>query len=75
MRRRRTTQGWRMPEPTKSRLLSGTIWMRDVTRDVAELNSAWNIWLVPGRLPVRACVQSVLQGCAQVEISVTAAMP
>ncbi|RJG40530.1 RidA family protein [Mesorhizobium sp. DCY119] len=59
----------------KSRLLSATIWMHDVNRDVAELNRAWNAWLVPGRQPARACVQATLQGGAQLEISVVAALP
>lgn len=59
----------------KTRLLSATIWMLDVNRDVAELNGVWNDWLAPGRLPARACVESVLQGGALLEISVISAMP
>ncbi|MBN9438230.1 RidA family protein [Bosea sp. (in: a-proteobacteria)] len=59
----------------KSRLLSATIWMHDVNRDVAAFNEAWNSWLVARREPARACVQATLQGGAQLEISVIAAMP
>lgn len=59
----------------KSRLLTATIHMADVNRDVAGLNSAWVDWLTPGRLPVRTCVGSELQGGALLEITVTAAMP
>lgn len=58
----------------KSRLLSATIWMPELIRDVAEMNSVWNEWLVPGRRPARSCVQSVLQGNSLVEIAVIAAM-
>ena len=32
-------------------------------------------WLVTGREPARACVQATLQGGAQLEIAVIAAMP
>ncbi|PSH60875.1 RidA family protein [Phyllobacterium sophorae] len=58
----------------KARLLSATIWMHDVVRDVAELNSIWNAWLVPGRRPARSCVQSTLQGGSMLEIAVIAAV-
>lgn len=59
----------------KSRLLTATIHMADVDRDVAALNSAWTDWLTPGRLPVRTCIGAALQGGALLEITVTAAMP
>ncbi len=59
----------------KSRLLTATIHMADVDRDVAALNSAWIAWLTPGRLPVRTCIGAALQGGALLEITVTAAMP
>lgn len=59
----------------RSRLLSATIWMQDVNRNVGEFNEAWNAWLAPGRQPARACVQAVLQGGAMLEISVVAALP
>lgn len=59
----------------RSRLLSATIWMQDVNRDVGEFNKAWNAWLAPGRQPARACVQAGLQGGAMLEVAVVAAMP
>jgi len=59
----------------KSRLLTATIHMADVDRDVAALNGAWTAWLTPGRLPVRTCVGAALQGGALLEITVTAAVP
>ncbi|MDX8470171.1 RidA family protein [Mesorhizobium sp. VK23B] len=58
----------------KSRLLSATIWMHDVVRDVAELNAVWNEWLTPGRRPARSCVQATLQGGSAVEIAVITAV-
>jgi enamine deaminase RidA (YjgF/YER057c/UK114 family) len=58
----------------KSRLLSATIHMADVNRDVAALNEAWTAWLTPGRLPVRTCIGAELQIGALLEITVTAAM-
>ena len=59
----------------KSRLLSATIHMADVNRDVVAFNGAWSAWLTPGRLPVRTCVGAALQGGALLEITVVAAMP
>ncbi|MFV0514669.1 MAG: RidA family protein [Jhaorihella sp.] len=59
----------------RSRLLSATIWMQDVNRDIGRFNEAWNAWLAPGRQPARACVQAVLQGGAILEVAVVAAMP
>lgn len=60
---------------SRSLLLSATIWMQDVNRDVGEFNQTWTAWLAPGRQPARACVQGVLQGGAMLEISVIAALP
>src|SRR5690606_29433980 len=54
----------------KDRILSVTIWMQDVNRDVAAFNEVWNQWLVPGRLPVRSCVQAVVQYGMLLEVAV-----
>lgn len=59
----------------RSNLLSATIWLVDVNRDIAVFNEVWNSWVVPGRLPARAGVQSALQVGAMVEVAVTAAVP
>ena len=59
----------------KSRLLSATIQMADVNRNVAAFNGAWTAWLTPGRLPIRTCVGAALQGGALLEITVVAAVP
>ena len=59
----------------KGNLLSATIWLADVNGDVAAFNEVWNAWVVPGRLPARACVEATLQAGARVEIAVIAAVP
>jgi enamine deaminase RidA (YjgF/YER057c/UK114 family) len=59
----------------KSNLLSATIWLTEVNRDVAAFNEVWNAWVVPGRLPARACVQAALQVGALVEVAIIAAVP
>lgn len=59
----------------KSNLLSATIWLADVTRDVAAFNEVWNAWLMPGRYPARAAVQATLRAGALVEVAVIAAVP
>jgi enamine deaminase RidA (YjgF/YER057c/UK114 family) len=58
----------------KSQLLSATIWMVDVNRDVSAFNAVWNEWLAPGREPARACVGAELQGGALFEVAVIAAV-
>ncbi len=58
----------------KGKLLSATIWLVDVNGDVADFNAVWNAWVVPGRLPARACVQAELQVGARVEVAVIAAV-
>jgi enamine deaminase RidA (YjgF/YER057c/UK114 family) len=58
----------------KDKILSATIWMRDVNRDVSAFNEVWNQWVVPGRLPVRSCVQATVQYGVLLEIAVIAAV-
>ena len=43
----------------KSRLLSATIWLTDMSR-FAEMNSVWDPWVSQGNTPARACVESKL---------------
>jgi enamine deaminase RidA (YjgF/YER057c/UK114 family) len=59
---------------SKANLLSATIWLTDVNRDVAAFNEVWNAWVVPGRQPARAAVQADLQVGAMVEVAITAAV-
>jgi enamine deaminase RidA (YjgF/YER057c/UK114 family) len=58
----------------KSNLLSATIFLADVNRDVATLNPIWSDWLAPGCLPARACVQATLQGEGLLEVTAIAAV-
>ncbi len=58
----------------RSMLLSATVWMADIRRDVKAFNEAWNEWVGPGSLPVRACIQSALQLDGLMEVSVIAAV-
>lgn len=58
----------------KSHLLSATIWVTDMA-EFAEMNAAWDAWVVDGRPPVRACVESGLAKPEwKVEIMVIAAL-
>jgi enamine deaminase RidA (YjgF/YER057c/UK114 family) len=58
----------------KSKLLSANIWLSDIG-DFAEMNGAWDAWVVAGSTPCRACVESKLASPKfNVEIMVTAAL-
>lgn len=59
---------------SKDRLLSVTIWMKDVNRDVEAFNAVWNQWVVPGRLPARSCIEATIQRNSLLEIAVVAAV-
>jgi enamine deaminase RidA (YjgF/YER057c/UK114 family) len=58
----------------KSRLLSATIWLTDMD-SFADMNRAWEAWVVPGATPARATVMSPRLAAAKyhVEIGVVAA--
>lgn len=58
----------------KTRILKATIWMRDIS-NIAEMNEAWDAWVVPEQTPARATVQSALFADGyDVEIMVEAAL-
>jgi enamine deaminase RidA (YjgF/YER057c/UK114 family) len=60
---------------SKENLLSAQIWLPDIT-EIADMNEVWDAWVVPGRPPVRVCVQSTLGNPDwKVEIMVIAALP
>lgn len=42
----------------KTRLLSATIWLKDL-KDLPAVNSIWDAWVPKGCAPTRSCVQSV----------------
>lgn len=58
----------------KSHLLAATIWVTDMANFDA-MNAAWDAWVVPGKPPVRACVEAKLAKPEWlVEVMVTAAV-
>ncbi len=44
----------------KSRILSVTIYLKDMARDYAGLNQVWDQWVAPGAAPGRACVEAAM---------------
>ncbi|MBX9762717.1 MAG: RidA family protein [Pseudomonadaceae bacterium] len=42
----------------KSKILSVTIYLKDIDRDYAGLNQVWDAWVAPGAAPARACVEA-----------------
>ncbi|WP_116085979.1 RidA family protein [Tropicimonas sp. IMCC34011] len=60
----------------KSRLLTAQIWIKDITRDFAEMNEVWNAWTAPNAAPTRATAQCEMGAPdVLVEFIVTAALP
>ncbi|OHC28173.1 MAG: hypothetical protein A3J71_02835 [Pseudomonadales bacterium RIFCSPHIGHO2_02_FULL_60_43] len=42
----------------KSKILSVTIYLKDMDRDYAGLNQVWDAWVAPGAAPARTCVEA-----------------
>jgi enamine deaminase RidA (YjgF/YER057c/UK114 family) len=60
----------------KTKLLSVTIYMKDIDADFAGMNSVWDTWLPKGVAPARATVEAKLcEPQILVELSVVAALP
>jgi enamine deaminase RidA (YjgF/YER057c/UK114 family) len=58
----------------KTRILKANIWLTDIAT-WAEMNEAWDAWIVPGQTPARATVESKLAAPGlDVEIMVEAAI-
>ena len=58
----------------KSRVLQAQVWLKDIDRDFAGMNRAWNEW-VGSEKPVRATVESKLAKPSMlVEVQITAAL-
>jgi enamine deaminase RidA (YjgF/YER057c/UK114 family) len=58
----------------KSKALSATVYMADITK-WEEMNTAWDAWVDPANMPVRATVQTQLAAPKYlVEIMMTAAL-
>jgi enamine deaminase RidA (YjgF/YER057c/UK114 family) len=59
----------------KSRVLSATIWLKDIDRDFKEMNAVWNAWVQEGHKGVRACVSAnMARPSILVEVQVVAAV-
>ena len=59
----------------KSRILSVTIYLKDIDADFAGMNSVWDPWLPQGVAPARATVEAKLcEPEILVELSVVAAL-
>ena len=60
----------------KTRLLSVTIYLKDIDADFAGMNAVWDAWLPKGVAPARVTVQAKLcEPQILVELSVVAALP
>jgi enamine deaminase RidA (YjgF/YER057c/UK114 family) len=60
----------------KTRILSVTIYLKDIDADFAGMNSVWDTWLPKGAAPARATVEAKLcEPQILVELSVVAALP
>jgi len=58
----------------KTRILKANIWLTDMAT-FADMNKAWDAWVVPGKTPARATVESKLaEPGYDVEIMVEAAV-
>lgn len=59
----------------KSKLLTASIWLKDIERDFQEMNSVWYKWLDSDNKPVRATVEAnMARSSLLVEIQVSAAV-
>ncbi len=68
----RIEQNLRDAGSDKTRLLSATVYLADITQK-AEMDQVWNEWIGPEHWPQRACVQVGLTPGVLVEITVIAA--
>jgi enamine deaminase RidA (YjgF/YER057c/UK114 family) len=58
----------------KTKIVKANIWLTDI-KTWAQMNEAWDAWVVPGQTPARATVESKLAGPGlDVEIMVEAAL-
>jgi len=59
----------------KSRILSVTVYLKNMADDYAAFNALWDAWLIPGTAPARACVEAPMYSPkVLVELSVIAAV-
>jgi enamine deaminase RidA (YjgF/YER057c/UK114 family) len=59
----------------KSKIISATIYLKDIGKDFGALNEVWETWVEEGTAPARACVEAAMfDPRLLVEISVIAAL-
>ena len=59
----------------KSKLLTASIWVKDIQKDFQGMNGVWNWWLDPNNKPVRATVEAnMATPQILVEVQVSAAL-
>ena len=59
----------------KSRLLTASIWVKDIEKDFAGMNDVWSEWIDAENKPVRATVEAnIARPEILVEIQVSAAL-
>lgn len=58
----------------KEHILSATIYLKDIDKYFADMNSVWDAWIAEGFKPARACVEAKMaRECLLVEICIIAA--
>lgn len=59
----------------KSKLLTASIWVKDIDKDFKDMNSVWSQWIDPKNKPVRATVEANMASPdILVEVQVSAAL-
>ena len=60
----------------KTHILSVMIFLKDIEKDYAAMNTVWDAWIAEGHPPARTCVESKLYAPdVLVEMTVTAVRP
>ncbi len=58
----------------KTRIIKANIWLTDI-KNFAQMNQAWDVWVVSGKTPARATVEAKLAAAGyDVEIMIEAAI-
>ena len=66
---------WKKAGTDKSKLLTSSIWLKDMETDYDGFNDVWNNWIDPDQKPVRATVEnSMARSILLVEVQATAAV-
>lgn len=60
-------------DSSREKVLEVLIFLQDLS-DAQALNALWDLWVVAGQAPIRACVGAALSGTYRVEMIVTAAV-